>query len=326
MTLLGSLVEPSHDHQATCFTRFVAHRGANNEAPGNSLPHYPENSLLALREAYAHGVTYVECDVHMTRDRKIVVIHDSTLRRTGCYNPAIATSLSPEAFEAIRDQEISTLNYSDTLSQVDIGSYADYLDPDLCRGTKIPLLEEFLSELQGHPERKLLIDIKAGSSLEIVDKVKEVIDECSQGNLINADQLIIVSFDLSILKGAKKLLPEYKALLLLITTPDVNEATPHPTIPDEYVGLYHRVKDRADLEHIIDVAKRAKLDALGLEYDPALVDAGSVQRLKDHDLLCYIWNYPKDDHPKIAMGLLDLDVDLIATNQPQVMLHHRLCD
>jgi glycerophosphoryl diester phosphodiesterase len=53
---------------------FAAHRG------GALL--WPENSLLAFRNALALGADFLELDVHLTRDGEVVVIHDPTLDRT----------------------------------------------------------------------------------------------------------------------------------------------------------------------------------------------------------------------------------------------------
>ncbi|MEX2221209.1 MAG: glycerophosphodiester phosphodiesterase family protein [Candidatus Rokuibacteriota bacterium] len=53
---------------------FAAHRG------GALL--WPENSLLAFRNALALGADFLELDVHLTRDGELVVIHDPTLDRT----------------------------------------------------------------------------------------------------------------------------------------------------------------------------------------------------------------------------------------------------
>jgi glycerophosphoryl diester phosphodiesterase len=52
----------------------VAHRG-------HSIA-YPENTLEAYRKAIALGVEMIECDVNITRDGKLVMMHDSTLDRT----------------------------------------------------------------------------------------------------------------------------------------------------------------------------------------------------------------------------------------------------
>jgi glycerophosphoryl diester phosphodiesterase len=55
-------------------TRIAAHRG------GAAL--WPENSLLAFASAIALGSDLLELDVHLTRDRTVAVIHDTTLERT----------------------------------------------------------------------------------------------------------------------------------------------------------------------------------------------------------------------------------------------------
>ena len=52
----------------------VAHRGASKKAP--------ENTISALQMAAHEGVSFVECDVQLTRDNQLVVIHDKNLKRT----------------------------------------------------------------------------------------------------------------------------------------------------------------------------------------------------------------------------------------------------
>src|SRR5215510_7931942 len=52
----------------------VAHRG-------HSIA-YPENTLEAYRKAIELGVEMIECDVNITSDGKLVMMHDSTLNRT----------------------------------------------------------------------------------------------------------------------------------------------------------------------------------------------------------------------------------------------------
>lgn len=52
----------------------VAHRGGSLEVP--------ENTMAALRHAIAVGADWIEIDVTLSRDDKVVVIHDATLDRT----------------------------------------------------------------------------------------------------------------------------------------------------------------------------------------------------------------------------------------------------
>jgi glycerophosphoryl diester phosphodiesterase len=52
----------------------IAHRGASGYAP--------ENTLAAFKRAVAQGVTFIETDLHLTRDAHFVALHDESVDRT----------------------------------------------------------------------------------------------------------------------------------------------------------------------------------------------------------------------------------------------------
>lgn len=52
----------------------IAHRGASG--------HAPENTMAAFRRAVELGAQFIETDLQITRDARVVVIHDPTLDRT----------------------------------------------------------------------------------------------------------------------------------------------------------------------------------------------------------------------------------------------------
>ncbi|MFJ5547033.1 glycerophosphodiester phosphodiesterase [Streptomyces sp. NPDC093225] len=52
----------------------VAHRGASEEAP--------EHTLAAYRKAIEHGADALECDVRLTADGHLVLVHDRRVNRT----------------------------------------------------------------------------------------------------------------------------------------------------------------------------------------------------------------------------------------------------
>jgi glycerophosphoryl diester phosphodiesterase len=56
------------------FVLAIAHRGASGYAP--------ENTLAAFRRAIAMGVSFIETDLHLTRDAHFVALHDETVNRT----------------------------------------------------------------------------------------------------------------------------------------------------------------------------------------------------------------------------------------------------
>ena len=55
-------------------TKVIAHRGSKGT--------HPENTLAAFAEAIVVGADGIELDVHLTKDRQLVVIHDETVART----------------------------------------------------------------------------------------------------------------------------------------------------------------------------------------------------------------------------------------------------
>jgi glycerophosphoryl diester phosphodiesterase len=82
---------------------------------------FPENTLLAFREALAAGAHGIECDIQKTADGRYVVIHDANTGRVAATHRGIASS-----------------SLSD-LREIDVGS-----------SQRIPLLEEMLAMLPAH--------------------------------------------------------------------------------------------------------------------------------------------------------------------------------
>ncbi|HEU4368644.1 MAG TPA: glycerophosphodiester phosphodiesterase family protein [Methylomirabilota bacterium] len=73
LILLGALVMAASSAAGPA-VQVAAHRG------GALL--WPENSLLAFRNAVGLGVELLETDVHLTADDQLIVLHDPTLDRT----------------------------------------------------------------------------------------------------------------------------------------------------------------------------------------------------------------------------------------------------
>jgi glycerophosphoryl diester phosphodiesterase len=64
----------SPQHPAPARPAIVGHRGAS--------AHAPENTLAAFRRAIEDGAALLECDVHLSADGQVVVMHDETIDRT----------------------------------------------------------------------------------------------------------------------------------------------------------------------------------------------------------------------------------------------------
>src|SRR5699024_11047958 len=52
-------------------TKIFGHRGA--------MGHYPENTMLGFNKAQEMGADGIEIDVHLTKDKQVVVMHDENL-------------------------------------------------------------------------------------------------------------------------------------------------------------------------------------------------------------------------------------------------------
>ena len=61
--------------------KVFAHRGCWTKTPEGEFI-VPENSTAAVRQARRNGYLGIECDVRYTKDKKMVVLHDSKLNRT----------------------------------------------------------------------------------------------------------------------------------------------------------------------------------------------------------------------------------------------------
>src|SRR5919201_801134 len=106
----------------------AAHRG------GSLL--WPENSLLAFRNAVALGADFIEFDVHLSKDGEVVVIHDPTLGRTTTgQGPVRARTLA----------ELFTLRLKDHTGAVG--------------EERIPTLDE-VATIAARGKRRMLLEIK----------------------------------------------------------------------------------------------------------------------------------------------------------------------
>ena len=146
-----------------------AHRGASGYAP--------ENTIAAMKKAVEKGAEAVEFDVQLSRDNRLVVIHDYKIDRTTNGKGYVMKKTLEE------------------LKKLDAGSWYG----EEYRGEMIPTLEEVIEEL---PDDILLnIEIKsfALDKRDIAKKVVEVVEEYGI-----EERVIITSFDHKLLKRARK--------------------------------------------------------------------------------------------------------------------------
>lgn len=113
--------------------QLIAHRGASG--------HAPENTMAAFRLALELGAKSMELDIHQTKDRELVVIHDFDLKRV-----------------ARRKGSVKNLTLAE-LSSLDVGSWFD----KRFKNERVPRLEDVMALCAGKAE--IHVEIKKGSSL-----------------------------------------------------------------------------------------------------------------------------------------------------------------
>jgi glycerophosphoryl diester phosphodiesterase len=157
---------------------FAAHRG------GAAL--WPENSLLAFRNALALGADYLEMDVHLSRDGEVIVMHDPTLDRT-------STGSGP-----VRERtaaELGALRLKDRSGAV--------------TEEPVPALEQVVA-LAAAARRQMLIEIKTDEQRRrypgIEEKVLAILDRHRF-----APSAIVMSFEGDTWRRVRRLRPDVRA-------------------------------------------------------------------------------------------------------------------
>ena len=110
--------------------RVAAHRGDS--------ANYPENTLPAFEAALKYPIDQIEMDLHMTKDREIILMHDHKLDR------------STDGSGLIREHTLAEIK------KLDAGSWKD----NRFAGTRVPTLIEFLELLQDYPDMTLNVELK----------------------------------------------------------------------------------------------------------------------------------------------------------------------
>lgn len=144
----------------------IAHRGSSHEAP--------ENTLAAARLAWREGADALECDVHLTADRRLAVIHDPDTQRTGGLRRRVREATLPE------------------LGQIDVGRWK----APRFAGETVPSLEALLATVP--PGKRVFIELKGGP--ELVPALDEALNRAA----VPRTHVVVISFELETVRVAQR--------------------------------------------------------------------------------------------------------------------------
>jgi len=177
-------------------TKLIAHRGASYDAP--------ENTLAAVRLAWEHGADGVEVDIRLSKDGRIVVIHDDSTKRTGGKDGLVA------------DQTL------EELQALDIG----YWKGKAWAGERIPALFEVLETVPRG--KRLLIELKCDHRV-----LPQLERDLAKADLAS-EHTELIGFDLETMAAAKRTFPD-RPVLWLCEARRGHATSPEPLTAEELI-------------------------------------------------------------------------------------------
>ncbi|MCU1342982.1 MAG: hypothetical protein JWN92_2405 [Candidatus Acidoferrum typicum] len=151
----------------------VAHRGASG--------HAPENTMAAFRRAVEMGARFIETDLHLTRDARVVAMHDSTLDRT-TNGHGLVDSLALTEVRAL-----------------DAGSWFASPSAESFAGERVPTLNEIL-QFAKKEDVIFYLEIKSDATWGVEHAVVASLRDTGE-----AARVIILSFDPATLLSVNRL-------------------------------------------------------------------------------------------------------------------------
>ncbi len=230
-------------------TKFIAHRGASFLAP--------ENTVASAKLAWELGADAVEIDIHLTKDNRIMVIHDSDTKRTCSEKKNQSIEKSPSML----------------LRDLDAGSWkgAEF------KGEKIPFLSEIIETV---PEGKtLVVEIKCGK--EVLQPLAYVLEKHGKNH-----QIVFIAFDWNVIVATKKQFPENECYWLSSTKSGLHKKIKEASdVGLDGVNLRYSLID----EEVMKLAKENKLEVLTWTVD----DPHEAKRLTELGVSGITTNRPK---------------------------------
>ena len=228
---------------------FIAHRGASFLAP--------ENTVASAKLAWELGADAVEVDVHLSKDNRVMVIHDKDTKRTCDIKKNLNIAKTPSVL----------------LRDLDAGSWKG----EEFKGEKIPFLSEIIATI---PEgKKLVVEIKSGS--EIIPALERCVEKSGK-----TEQLVFISFSWKVISETQKAFPENKCYWLSSSKIGLNNKMEEAVEAGlAGVNLDHSIID----EEVVNTAKSLGLEVLTWTVD----DPEEARRLTDLGVVEITTNRPK---------------------------------
>lgn len=228
---------------------FIAHRGASYIAP--------ENTVASANKAWELGADAVEIDVHLSKDNRVMVIHDKDTKRTCNGKKNLEIAQTPSIL----------------LRDLDAGIWKG----DEFKGEKIPFLSEIIETIP--MGKTLVVEIKCGK--EAMPALLRSIEKSGK-----QDQVVFISFSWQTILAAHETFPENKCYWLSSLKPGLKKKMLQASEKGlTGVNLKHSIIDA----NIISIAKTNNLEVLCWTVD----DPTAAQNLTELGVTGITTNRPQ---------------------------------
>ena len=220
----------------------VAHRGASHDAP--------ENTLTAFQVAWKQGTDAIEGDFFLTKDNRIVCIHDKSTERLAGRKLIVKDSTLHE------------------LQELDVGLWKG----EKFKGLKIPTISEVFATIPRG--KKIFIEIKCGK--EIIPPLLKAIDASG----LEDEQVVMICFKAEVVRVFKAMAPRCKAYWLTNFKRN-DEGVWTPSVETVLQTLKSTRADGLDSHHGIPEDAARRILEEGFEWHVWTVnDLNAAKRLK----------------------------------------------
>ncbi|NPV68536.1 MAG: glycerophosphodiester phosphodiesterase [Anaerolineae bacterium] len=222
------------------------HRGASHDAP--------QNTLAAFELAAQYGADGIELDVHLTRDRVPVVIHDEHVDTT------------TDGTGLVREKTLAEIK------ELDAGSY---FDPRF-RGERIPTLAEVFEAVG----QRLLINVELKGMGRQADGLEAIVADLIARHSLG-ERVIISSFNPIRLRRMRRIAPRlplgflhdwetppaqrWLAAVLMVGLPVEADHPHHVRVTPSYVAQARRRGQRVNVWVVNEPERMRELRDMGVD-------------------------------------------------------------
>lgn len=228
---------------------FIAHRGASYLAP--------ENTIAATKLAWELGADAVEVDIHLSKDNRLMVIHDKNTKRTCDNKTSHDIAKTP-----------STL-----LHDLDVGIWKG----EEFKKEKIPYLSEIIDSV---PEGKILV-VEIKCKEDVIPALSRCVEKSGK-----QEQIVFICFNWQTILAVHEAFPKNKCYWLSSSKSSVKKRIPQASEAGlTGINLNFSIID----DELIALAKVYKLEVLSWTVD----DPQEAKRLTEIGVTGITTNRPK---------------------------------